>query len=274
MQLNDIQIERLNEAVREAGAQIKKRYLQSKIEVEYKSDKSPITIADREAHDIIINHLSNKFPEIPIISEEGDSALNLQTLKTNETYWLVDPIDGTRSFIRKKGDFTVNIGLINKGNPIYGVIYQPIKDVLYYTGSNNKAYKIEEGKKTLIHVNKSANPKTGLNIVIPTRHMGEDAHKFLGLLNIKSTDPVTSSFKFCLLAEGKYDLYSNFAKLNTWDIAAGHAILLAAGGIIYNRKGFPLTYANDSLRNPRFVAFNKTIGEDYIVDKLECLKNK
>ncbi|MBA8666554.1 3'(2'),5'-bisphosphate nucleotidase CysQ [Holosporaceae bacterium 'Namur'] len=268
MLLEQNQIEKLIILVKEAGEQARRYYDFSDINVQYKSDKSPVTIADQELSDLITVQLTKMFPQIPIISEEADQEHNMDILKENDTYWLIDPIDGTKSFIRKKGDFTINIALIENKTSKFGIIYQPLKQALYYTGTDKKAYKEHSGITTQIKVNRDIKNDKAINIVVPTRHLGEDALNFIASLNVISSDQVSSSFKFCLVAEGIYDMYSNFSRINTWDIAAGHAILTCAGGLIFDRKGNILTYNKNSLRCPNFVAFSSHIGEEYIREKL------
>ncbi len=271
MLLEQSQIDELIVLTKEAGKQAKKYYNASDIKIEYKTDKSPVTIADQHLSDLISTGLQKIAPHIPIISEEADIDYNLDILRKYRAYWLVDPIDGTKSFIRKKGDFTVNISLIVDEMPVFGIIYQPLKDVLYYTGFDNRSYKEYKGVTSVIQVNKDIGNKKGINIVVSTRSLGEEIQNFIASLNIISSDQATSSFKFCLVAEGKYDLYANFSRINSWDIAAGHAILLGAGGMVYDKQGKPLRYLNNSLKSPHFIAFNLHIGEDYIREKLAAL---
>lgn len=272
MLLNQDQIEKIILLVREAGKQARKYYEVSDVDVNYKADNSPVTAADHILSDLIIAGLSKILPHIPIISEESEEDYNLNVLRKNEVYWLIDPIDGTKSFIRKRGDFTINIGLIVNKVPVFGIIYQPLKNALYYTASDKKAYRELNDKLEQIKVREDISSDKALNIVIPTRYLGEEALNFIGSLNAAHKEEVASSYKFCLVADGTYDIYANFSRINTWDIAAGHALLLSAGGKIIEKSGAPLLYDSQSLKAPNFVAFNCNIGEEYIKEKLLALR--
>jgi 3'(2'), 5'-bisphosphate nucleotidase len=270
MQLSVNQINDIINLTHKVGEEVKRFYYLPDLEVEYKADDSPVTFADKLASKYIINGLNNITPNIPVISEEGDDTESLEILEKHSVYWLVDPIDGTKSFIRKKGDFTINIGLIENGIPKFGIIYQPITGVTYYTDHEENARKIEYGKNTLIRVNTEANPYNGLRILIPNRNLSEEAHKFVSSLNISFSEQIASSLKFCLIAEGKFDIYVNFSRIFLWDVAAGYAILLKAGGLIYGKDGKPLLYLPGSLKNPHFIAFSSSIAQ-YIRENLASL---
>jgi len=206
--------------------------------VTQKHDNSPVTEADLAANNFIIKELKKLFPDIDIVSEENNEEANLLAAQKNE-YFMVDPLDGTNSFIKHSDEFTVNIAFIQNKKAIFGSIYLPAKDILYFTDEANIAYKTEKfslgnnlTKKIL------STRKSNITRVICTKREPERSEI---IKNLKSRDiqtkdliSVASSYKFCLIAEGKADLYPRRANINAWDIAAGHAILNAAGGKIIN----------------------------------------
>lgn len=219
----------------------------------YKSDNTPVTHADYEANNIIQKELSLITPEIPILSEEESH--NIKYYKNWHTYWLVDPLDGTKEFLKENGEFTVNISLIKKGIPVLGVIYAPFFNVLYCS-NHQEAWKenIRKGYKKKICVVQSKKPL----LVVSRSHPDMKLNNFLTQI---STDyrinTLGSSLKFCYLAEGKAQMYPRFGNTFIWDTAAGHAILTAAGGTVKTWDGKELNYSlshRSSLINPGFLA--------------------
>jgi len=230
--------------------------------VRTKSDASPVTEADERAEAIILAALSAGFPTIPVIAEEAVAAGHMPETY-DQPFILVDPLDGTKEFIRKSHDFTVNIALIEKGVPVMGVVYAPARGTAYL-GSANGAYRIEVDaafqpvSRRPIHVR-----QTGETVIaVASRaHAGPETEAFLAQRAITDTRSVGSSLKFCLLAEGEADVYPRFGRTMEWDTAAGDAVLRAAGGMTVNLDGTPLLYgkrnqAHDSdFANPSFVAW-------------------
>ena len=233
--------------------------------IEQKADNSPLTKADKAAHKIISNLLS--VTPFPILSEEG-ADIPYKERKKWQTFWLVDPLDGTKEFIKRNGEFTVNIALIEKGVPDAGVIYVPVRRELYFGSLNEGAFKASdidyEHQPTLEELRTKARrmPVTplhqGLVVVASRSHMTEETRMYIDNLR-KQGVPVTlissgSSLKICLVAEGSADIYPRFAPTMEWDTAAGHAIVKAAGCEIYHiDEKTPLRYNKEDLHNPWFI---------------------
>lgn len=255
MRLKKDEIDAINQLIMEVGAKVKEHYRSNKVlNIDFKEDQSPVTEADMEASHLLVMGLHKIFPKIPVISEEDDYKNNLELLQNNSVIWLVDPIDGTKAFMNRNGDFTINISLLDKGIPIFGAIYHPLRQILYYTDENNIAYKKNRLKpESVIKVSKRER-HDNLKAVISARSMNEASQEFHHMLSIKQYDQISSSLKFCLVAEGQYDLYANFSKMFLWDIAAGHAIINAAGGVILDVYGNILRYDLNTLLAPKFIA--------------------
>lgn len=234
-------------------------------QVEKKSDNSPLTIADKASNNIIVTLLENS--NIPILSEEN-TEIAFEQRKNWKQLWIVDPLDGTKEFIKRNGEFTVNIALIEDNNPIMGVIYVPVKQILYFGDLTHGAYRCEittEGPipsvKDLIHYGKRLplqSHSTNYHVVASRSHMSQETETFINTLKVQhshiETISIGSSLKICLVAEGTADIYPRFAPTMEWDTAAGHAIAKAAGKNIYLIDGeTPLTYNRQDLLNPWFI---------------------
>ena len=262
----------------EAGEAIQKIY-HTGFQVEYKADHSPLTLADKTAHDIIVRHLMES--GIPILSEEG-KAMSFQERKTWETLWIVDPLDGTKEFVKRNGEFTVNIALVKKGTPIMGVVYAPDRDLLYFAIQDLGAYKIadpeiiresqdgmEAGRITLKDMLKNARKLPLLDqqerpytIVGSRSHATPDLEKFVEdkrkAFGEVDFIPAGSSLKICLVAEGQAHIYPRLAPTMEWDTAAGHAVAIYSGARIYEyESGSTLTYNKENLLNPWFIVERK-----------------
>ncbi|MGI9527099.1 MAG: 3'(2'),5'-bisphosphate nucleotidase CysQ [Weeksellaceae bacterium] len=245
----------------EAGQEIMTIY-QTDFEVDYKTDASPLTLADSTANEIIMQHL--KTLDIPIISEENKTIAYAER-KDRTQFWLVDPLDGTKEFIKKNDEFTVNIALIQEGIPVLGVIYVPVKNELYYNDKES-AYKLLN-IKTSQDLNKAKSielePKSFSQevVVVASRsHLSQETSDFIE--RIKSCDGIKeiktfsagSSLKLCMIAEGKADVYPRFAPTMEWDIAAGHAICRANGvAVLQTDLQTELQYNKPNLLNPYFI---------------------
>ena len=252
-------LELLNIAI-DAGKEILNIY-NDEIIVNSKEDKSPITKADINSNDLIVNRLKKLESNIPILTEE--SVVEWKNRKDWIKYWLIDPLDGTKEFINRNGEFTVNISLIENNYPIFGIIYSPVKSLLYYALKNNGCYKLKTNSNlsTLKNFNK-INIHKEKNIT--TKVIGSRSHsskEFLNWVEKKFTNfeliTIGSSLKFCILAEGKADIYPRFGPTSEWDIAAGHIILEEAGGklkSIYNKE--ILYNEKEDILNPNFFAYN------------------
>ena len=249
----------------EAGRKIMEIY-QKKFEISYKNDASPLTEADQKSNEIINAFLSKT--GIPIISEENKQT-HYNHRKKWDTCWMVDPLDGTKEFINRNGEFTVNIALINNQKPLVGIIYVPVSKELFYGNvQTKKAYKIivdnhfksDEVYEKHNEISRALHPNSKqLTLVGSRSHMNSETEQFINdmetagvKLNIVSKG---SSLKFCLLAEGKADIYPRFAPTMEWDTAAGHAICNAAGiQIIDKNTNKELLYNKENLLNPSFIS--------------------
>lgn len=239
---------------KEAGEVIMPFYAHP-IDVTIKDDNSPVTGADIAANTLIINRLKIMSPDIPIVSEEVECDPNRHDYPL---FWCVDPLDGTKSFIRKQGDFTVNIALVENGIPIGGAVIVPAQGISYYVGDDGYAYR-QEGTQAATRMQTRAVPEEGVTVVASRSHADEDTMEFIASLpKVASKVSVASSLKFCLVAEGKADVYPRFGPTCIWDTAAGHAVLIAAGGeVVHGQTKEPLRYSVMQLLNPNFIAFGQ-----------------
>ena len=252
----------VNEIAIAAGNEILDVYNSDQaIAVSTKSDDSPLTDADRRAHILIVDRLSNLTPDIPLLSEESN-AIDYGLRKSWQRYWLIDPLDGTMEFINRNGEFTVNIALIENGQSVAGVVHVPVTGISYFGGIGLKAWKQNSNHSDGEVKQISSRPmeeNSGVRIVASRRHLGEQLNALVGkienhfgkatLLNMGS------SLKMCLLAEGSADIYPRMTPTSEWDTAAAHGILSAAGGEIVDLQFRPLKYnSKPELLNPFFIA--------------------
>ena len=243
---------------RDAGEAILAIY-EAGFNVEEKEDKSPLTDADLASHNLILQRLSELTPEIPILSEES-AKLSFEERSSWQTYWLVDPLDGTREFVKRNGEFTVNIALIHQHQSIIGVINVPVQDVDYYAWRQGGCYKTEKrGEARKISVKKlDGSP---LSVAGSRSHGSEMMQNYMAKLSADNggeieTLSMGSSLKFCLVAEGRADLYPRLGLTSEWDTAAAHCIVIQAGGYITKTDMSALEYnTKDSLLNPFFFVF-------------------
>ncbi|MEY8870703.1 MULTISPECIES: 3'(2'),5'-bisphosphate nucleotidase CysQ [Gaetbulibacter] len=248
----------------EAGKVIMQVY-DTAFDVEIKDDKSPLTEADKKANDVINSYLIPT--EIPIISEENKQT-DYTVRKTWETCWVVDPVDGTKEFIKRNGEFTVNIALVTNGKPVLGVIYVPAVKTIYFANvENNEAFKVDleshdVAVETILELAKPLQPKNNnsnkVEVVGSRSHMNQDTLDFVESLKAdgKEVEIVSkgSSLKFCLVAEGNADVYPRYAPTMEWDTAAGQAICNAVGlQVISKETNKPLAYNKENLLNSYFL---------------------
>ena len=237
-------------AAYEAGAAIMAVYA-SDFASSHKADRSPVTAADVAAEKLILAALARHAPEIAVVAEEQAAAVGLPP-SIGRRFFLVDPLDGTKEFIARNGEFTVNIALIEDGVPVLGVVYLPVLDEMY-AGSGNVAIR----RRGLAEERISARslPAEGATMTISRSHAARELVKveMLGE-HVAGTVVAGSSLKFCRIAEGSADLYPRFGPTMEWDTAAGHAVLLAAGGNVTTLDGAPLSYGKPGFRNPHFIA--------------------
>lgn len=251
-----------------AGKAILEIYAQSETPVvTLKADDSPITEADRRAHALIVEQLGALTPDMPVLSEES-AASAFSKRKTWTNYWLVDPLDGTKEFIKRNGEFTVNIAHIENGQAVMGVVHVPVSGTTYCGSLVTGAFVQQEGAdRVAIHTSRMAADSRSVRVMASRSHRDAALEKLLEQLRhqFEVVDEVSmgSSLKICQMAEGKADLYPRLAPTSEWDTAAAHAILTAAGGDIVNTKFEPLRYnTRDSLLNPYFLAL-ADIGYDW-----------
>ncbi|MBC8554098.1 MAG: 3'(2'),5'-bisphosphate nucleotidase CysQ [Candidatus Brocadiales bacterium] len=268
-------------AAKRAGEAILDVY-DSDFEVEQKDDKSPLTLADKRSHEIIESVLEQTITvnnsTVPILSEEGKET-PYDERKKWEYFWLVDPLDGTKEFVKKNGEFTVNIALIHKHKPVLGIIYIPVKDVFYFAAINIGAYKLENSEiltddlsiEELIDKSQrlplSKNNKTSLTVIGSRSHTSEEFSEFVRRLNEKygNVEFISSgsSLKLCLVAEGKADVYPRFGPTMEWDTAAGQAIVeQTKGTVIDTQTNEPLSYNKSNLLNPFFIVSRQGFSLD------------
>jgi 3'(2'), 5'-bisphosphate nucleotidase len=248
-------LEQVIDVAKQAGALILEVYGAAHIASEKKADDSPLTQADLRSHRSIVAALGTLQPMLPVLSEES-SAEELRQRHSWQRYWLVDPLDGTKEFLSRNGEFTVNIALIDAGVPVLGVIQLPVKHIVYAGARGRGALRIDaDGSRSTIKVQAPSSE--------PPRVLGSRSHRNAALAPVLERFgahellSIGSSIKFCLVAEGSADLYPRLGPTSEWDTAAGHAVLEAAGGTLRRvADGEPLRYnQHEGLLNPDFVAF-------------------
>ncbi len=237
-----------------AGAAIMVIYARD-FHVETKSDDSPVTEADQAAEVIIVDALRTLTPEIPVVAEE-EVAAGKQTDVGAGTFWLVDPLDGTREFISRNGDFTVNIALIRDGAPVLGTVHVPAREETYTAAGPGDVTRQGPGG-AVEPISARVPPGDGLVAMVSRSHASPETDVFLADFPIKERIDAGSSLKFCRLAEGAADLYPRLGRTMEWDTAAGHAVLSSAGGGVTRLDGTPLLYGKTGFENPHFVAHGR-----------------
>lgn len=240
----------------EAGDKIMEIYDSPDFNVRTKSDDSPVTAADEAADEIISAGLRAAFPDVALVTEEQSDSHN----QSVSTFLIVDPLDGTKEFIKRRGDFTVNIAYVADGSPVSGIVYAPAKDRLFYTDALGKS--VEEsgpfakdtiGSVTPIHVSTPDN--TALLVVASKSHRDQATDDYISKYNAADMKSAGSSLKFCLVATGEADIYPRVGRTMEWDTAAGHAVLAGAGGDVVRFDDHqPLRYGKDTFANPFFIA--------------------
>ncbi len=244
-------IEPVLQLSRDAGAAIMRVYVQD-FAVEHKDDRSPLTAADMAAHHLIVAGLHALTPDIPVLSEES-AGIDWSVRRHWQRYWLVDPLDGTREFVKKNGEFTVNIALIEDGIPVFGAVYAPALDELHYGIRNVGAYICDGGSRLPVSSRRPADAP--LRVAASRSHMDTRSAAAIERMGEVSLLGMGSSLKFCRMAEARLDVYPRFAPTSEWDTAAGQCVLEAAGGVVITLDGKPLRYnGKDSLLNPDFLA--------------------
>ncbi|HAE14791.1 MAG: 3'(2'),5'-bisphosphate nucleotidase CysQ [Chitinophagales bacterium] len=254
--LDKIQLQEIIDIAEEAGKAIMEIYSTDDFAVVDKSDNSPLTKADKASNEVIIRRLQSSYPEIPIISEENKE-VPYADRKDWTWFWLVDPLDGTKEFIKKNGEFTVNIALVHDGRPVLGVVGIPARNEMYYAVQGQGAWKIdEEGNKHRLQVNEPSAERIAL--IGSRSHPSPEFDAYLKDMESKYAQvdfvPAGSSLKFCLVAEGKADVYPRLGPTMEWDTGAGHAVVLEAGARVrIHGASEDLSYNKENLLNPFFI---------------------
>ena len=241
----------------EAGDKIMEIYNADDFDVRSKSDDSPVTAADEAADAIISAGLAAAFPEAAVVTEEQSATHDLDV----SSFFIVDPLDGTKEFVQRRGDFTVNIAWVEDGVPVRGVVYAPAKDRLFWTRGDGRTVeetgpfaKDKVGETRAISVSEPDN--SALLVVASKSHRDQATDDYIGKYNVADMRSAGSSLKFCLVATGEADLYRRVGRTMEWDTAAGHAVLTGAGGhVVRFDDHTPLRYGKDGFANPFFIAY-------------------
>lgn len=241
----------------EAGDVIMDIYNSEDFDVKVKSDDSPVTAADEAADTIISAGLTLAFPDLLLVTEEQSASHSVK----GDTFLIVDPLDGTKEFINRRGDFTVNIALVEGGIPTRGVVYAPAKNRMFFTLANGQSVEETGGLSkekigSIKPISVSHPDNTQLMVVASKSHRDQTTDDYIGKYAVKDMKSAGSSLKFCLIATGEADLYPRVGRTMEWDTAAGHAVLNGAGGAVIRFDNHaPLTYGKDGFANPFFIAY-------------------
>ncbi len=243
-------------AAEEASKEILTVYHSGDFQAEPKGDNSPLTLADKKAHESIVKNLQSS--KLPLLSEEGRS-IPYEERKDWDYFWMVDPLDGTKEFLKRNGEFTVNIALIHKGVPILGVVAVPVTGDVFYADEISGGFVKREGKTTPLAKRKLSDlTQSGLRIVASRSHMSEETQDFINKLNEPTLVSQGSSLKFMLLAEGKADVYPRFAPTMEWDTAAAHAVVKAVDlKVLQHGTDTEVVYNKPNLLNPWFLVTSR-----------------
>ena len=248
-------IDILIELATEAGITIRKIYESGEFSTSIKSDRTPVTTADEEANKIILKGLEQQFPNIPAISEESENRF-----LEKQAFFIIDPLDGTKGFLNKTNNFTVNIAFINNREPELGVIYSPISGELFYTSPDRETFKYNYLKKTeKVKISGKLENREALTLITSENNLVGRESRILKVDCGHETLKIGSSIKFCRLAEGKADIYPRFGRTMEWDTAAGHAILKYAGGSLIDiNTQKELVYGKKDYENGSFIALRES----------------
>ena len=256
-------LEDLIDISRKAGNEILDVYKAS-FEITLKEDLSPLTDADRRANAIITSMLESLYPEIPILSEEGKK-INYEDRSDWNLFWLVDPLDGTKEFVKRNGEFTVNIALIKDGLPIAGIVYAPTKETYWYGAEGLGSYKMSENFPP-IRISVENNIDSPIRIVSSRSHPSPKLELYLSRFDDYEMVNMGSSLKICLVADSSAHIYPRLGPTMEWDSGAGHAVLKFAGGELIDREtGKELIYNKEILKNPDFICYGPKVKDAYEV---------
>lgn len=262
MKLTQEQIQTLETISRKAGAAILDIYREENFGVEQKADDSPLTRADKASNQIICAGLQALTPKLPIISEENTIPA-FEVRKYYQAYWLIDPLDGTKEFIKRNGDFTTNIALIVNGKSAFGMVFAPVLDQLYYAQQGDGAYKITKDGKAQLTVRSFDESQEGLVITCSRSHLNVDTTDYINKYSNPKLHKVGSSLKLMMVAEGSADIYPRLGPISEWDIAASHIIVEEAGGRLYQYpSGASVIYNKENILMPYFVAEGRKMKDE------------
>jgi len=254
--------ERVAAIARAAGREILEVYARGALPATLKEDASPLTEADLRAHRLIVAALAALTPGVPVLSEEAARPPWSERARWAR-HWLVDPLDGTREFLARNGEFTVNIALIENHAPVLGVVHVPVSDTTYRGGTGEGAWR-QRATDRAQALGVAARAGDPVRVVGSRSHRGDSLAGFLGRLGSHELKSVGSSLKLCMIAEGSADVYPRLGSTSEWDTAAAHAVVSAAGGVVVELNGEPLRYnTRESLLNPFFVAYGDP-GRDWL----------
>ena len=265
--LNKRDMLKILEIARQAGNAIIKVFTYNNFGIEYKKDDSPLTIADKKSNEVILNNLRELYPEIPILSEE-EKDIPYDKRKNWRYFWLVDPLYGTKDFIKRNDEFTVNIALVHKNKPVFGVVYAPVLDIIYYAlegeGSFKQNKKMDLQKLPIDMKDGFAKNNNKITVVASRSHTSVETNEYINRIKEKYSNvevtSIGSSLKLCMVAEGKADVYPRFGPTMEWDTAASQVIVEQSGGRVINAKTKEiLRYNKKNLLNPWFIVE----GRDY-----------
>ena len=223
--------------------------------VTFKSDSSPLTDADRASHELLVSTLPALIPDVPVISEESPPS-NQSLANPEGAFWLVDPLDGTKEFLKGTGEFTVNIALVERRQPILGVVYAPVLRRIFFAAGQTGAFR-QDGREPPVPIHTKSARRSKLRVVASKDHAGPLVQTMLARLHQPELKSMGSSLKFCLVAEGHADIYLRDVPTMEWDTAAAQCVVQAAGGLVLTLDGQPLFYGKPGLKNPSLI----TIGD-------------
>jgi len=250
--LNNLNLKKITEDLLDTffqAGKIAKEISQRGVKITIKADKSPVTNGDLAVDEMLRDRIKKLTPNIPIISEE---TVDINVKNKDKTFWLIDPIDGTKDYINKKDEYTLNAGLIIDLKPALGIVYAPSKDRLFYSYGKNLAFEINHGEVLSLNCK-----KINLNEIIGLENSGTTPNEVLDIYKkykVSQTLKMSSSLKFCILASGESDIYAAKARAFEWDIAAGHAILEHAGGLVTTHENKKFLYGKDNYKNLPIIA--------------------
>ncbi|MEZ4777022.1 MAG: 3'(2'),5'-bisphosphate nucleotidase CysQ [Bacteroidia bacterium] len=255
-------LQSLVDVSQEAGKEILRIYADETLfdRVDFKSDDSPLTLADKASHNVIEKYLKEITPEIPILSEEGRNIPYEERSQWGQ-FWLVDPLDGTKEFIKRNGEFTVNIALVEGGKVIMGCVHVPVMDTTYFAAKGEGSFIVKEGVTTRIEASEFEMTASGLRIVCSRSHMTKEVEEYVAQFDNPEAVSLGSSLKLIMIAEGKADIYPRLAPTMEWDTAAAQVIVEEAGGTVINYEtGEPVVYNKENLLNPWFIVFARKLS--------------